>query len=203
VNASSPDIRHLVILDFEATCDGETPPVPQEIIEFPSVFIDLERREVVDEFSSFVRPVAHPVLTPFCTRLTSIRQQDVETAPIFVDVLDSHIAWLEGHDLLSKGRLVTCGDWDLSKMLPSQCAAVARNHDELPEIYRQWVNIKRVFADVRGIRKKIGMPGMLRELGLELIGTHHRGIDDCRNLARIALALADAGADFELTSPLM
>uniref|UniRef100_A0A7S4KAW0 Exonuclease domain-containing protein n=2 Tax=Odontella aurita TaxID=265563 RepID=A0A7S4KAW0_9STRA len=29
------------------------------------------------------------------------------------------------------------------------------------------------------------MAGMLRELGMELRGRHHSGIDDCRNIARI------------------
>ena len=34
--------------------------------------------------------------------------------------------------------------------------------------------------------KGFSMATMLNDLGLELIGTHHSGIDDARNIARIA-----------------
>jgi 3'-5' exoribonuclease 1 len=29
------------------------------------------------------------------------------------------------------------------------------------------------------------MDGALRRVGLDLVGTHHRGIDDARNIARV------------------
>lgn len=197
----------VVVLDFEATCDSSDPPSPQEIIEFPSLLVSLRDREVVDSFSTFVRPVHHPTLSAFCTELTTIRQQDVDAAPVFADVLAAHRAWLEGHGLFdSQGRerfaLVTCGDWDLQTMLPVQCAAAGIPIGSLPRAYRRWINIKKIFLDVLKKAKTTGMPAMLQALGLELQGTHHRGIDDCHNIARIALALADRGARFELSGKL-
>ncbi|CAN0191490.1 unnamed protein product [Ectocarpus sp. 8 AP-2014] len=33
------------------------------------------------------------------------------------------------------------------------------------------------------------MPAMLSALGLVLEGRHHSGLDDCRNIARIAMEL--------------
>jgi len=38
-------------------------------------------------------------------------------------------------------------------------------------------------------RNRMGMAGMLSSLGLTLEGRHHSGIDDCRNIARIAKEL--------------
>ena len=49
-------IDHLIVLDFEATCDDVSPPSPQEIIEFPSVLLSAHTFEVIAEFESFVRP---------------------------------------------------------------------------------------------------------------------------------------------------
>ena len=46
------------------------------------------------------------------------------------------------------------------------------------------VNIKQAFADWKGVRR-CGMTAALDLLGLPLAGTHHRGIDDARNIARI------------------
>ena len=200
--------QRLVILDFEATCRPGAPPTPQEIIEFPSVLIDLRRESgdaVIDEFEAFVRPVHHPELSEFCTELTSIRQEDVADAPIFSEVFDRHLAWLRGHNLLGDedpGVIVTCGDWDLATMLPVQCRASERSIAELPPIYRRWINIKKIFRDTRRGAKAFGMATMLNNLGLELLGRHHRGIDDCRNIARMALALAADGADFSITTKL-
>mmetsp|Transcript_43232 Transcript_43232/g.117012 ORF Transcript_43232/g.117012 Transcript_43232/m.117012 type:complete len:153 (-) Transcript_43232:480-938(-) len=44
-----------------------------------------------------------------------------------------------------------------------------------------------------GSKKRRGMDGMLSELRIELVGHHHLGIDDSRNIAKIALALAARG----------
>lgn len=201
--------ENLVVLDFEATCRPGAPPVPQEIIEFPSVYVSLRDRAVVDSFESFVRPLHHPELDPFCTELTGIEQSDVATAPPFVEAQAAHLAWLSKHGLLeleSDGSprfvFVTCGDWDLSTMLPAQCAASGGSITDLPLVYRRWCNIKRVYGAVLHREKGLGMPAMLAGLGLELLGRHHRGIDDCHNIARIALALHERGGAFDITSKL-
>lgn len=197
----------VVVLDFEATCQPGGAPQPQEVIEFPSVLVSLAERAVIDSFGTFVRPVHHPRLSAFCTELTSIRQEDVDAAPTFPEVLAAHSTWLEGHGLLdSHGRerfaFLTCGDWDLATMLPVQCAAAGISIGALPRAYRRWINVKKIFLATVGKAKSLGMPSMLRELGLQLEGTHHRGIDDCNNIARIVLALAERGAKFEITGRL-
>ncbi len=192
----------IVVLDFEATCREGEPPEPQEIIELPSVLVSLRERAIVAEHESFVRPVFHPRLTPFCTELTGIRQEDVDGAPAFPEALAAHQAWLASHGLLETDdafAFVTCGEWDLRSMLPRQCAA---SRIPLPRVYRRWINVKTIFASTLRRSASIGMPHMLSALGLELEGRHHRGIDDCRNIARIVLALHARSASFEITSRL-
>ncbi len=192
---------HAVILDFEATCDRLVPLRPREIIEFPSVLLSLSTRQEVDEFESFVRPHHNPVLTEFCIELTHIRQADVDGADLFPEVLRAHRAWLDRHGLDEKNALiVTCGDWDLGTMFPAQCAVAVPPIEDLPPIYVRWQNLKRAFCQVTGRPKASGMAGMLRELNLPLQGKQHRGIDDCRNLARLFLALLERGAAVGATS---
>jgi ERI1 exoribonuclease 2 len=67
-------VQYLIVLDFEATCDDQTQLEPQEIIEFPSVLIDIASKTVIDEIQTYVRPLRHPALTRFCTSLTGITQ---------------------------------------------------------------------------------------------------------------------------------
>ena len=197
--------EHVVVLDFEATCQPGAAPVPQEVIEFPSVLVSLAERRVIDSFEAFVRPVHHPTLTAFCTELTSITQAEVDAAAPFPEALARHQAWLAGHGLLAREgafAFVTCGDWDLATLFPGQCAAAGIDLVKLPRAYRRWINVKEVFKASGRRAKTLGMVSMLASLGLELEGRHHRGIDDCRNIARIVLALAALGGKFDITARL-
>jgi len=203
-------LDHLIVLDFEATCDDVHPPSPQEIIEFPSVLLSAHTLEVVAEFESFVRPAHHPTLTSFCRELTGIEQAQVDAAPLFTEVFAAHQAWLASHGLpLVPGdeglayAFVTCGDWDLKTMLPAQLRACDLDLRTVPAAYQQWINIKHPFrAAMKQRRGPAGMPHMLETLGLALEGRHHRGIDDCRNIARIVRALAAAGTSLQVTGTL-
>ena len=196
------NISNAIVLDFEATCGDKTPVRPQEIIEFPSVLVSLDSFEVVDEFESFVRPYHNPQLTKFCCELTSICQADVDAAPYFHDVLKNHEKWLEKHGLSELNSVfITCGNWDLGVMLPAQCRVGAQPIEYLFPIYTRWQNIKVPYSAISG-SKAHGMAGMLKNLGIPLKGTHHRGIDDCRNIASILTDLILKGAVVEPTATL-
>lgn len=67
-------LKYLLILDFEATCGERFNKREQEIIEFPTLLYDLQKNEVQAQFHEYVKPVAHPTLTEFCTNLTGITQ---------------------------------------------------------------------------------------------------------------------------------
>jgi len=205
---AQPDL--LVVLDFEATCDEGHTPSPQEIIEFPSVLVRLPAHAPVDEFESFVRPQHHPRLSAFCRDLTGIGQREVDQAAPFAEVLDRYLAWLRSHGLAVTAQhppgpswaIATCGDWDLATMFPNQCRDAVPPQPLIPRPFRRWVNVKALFARWRGTEKAPGMPGMLDALDLPLLGRHHRGIDDCRNIARIVAALAGRGVPIVPTTEL-
>ena len=46
-------------------------------------------------------------------------------------------------------------------------------------------NVKELFYDLKGLKKKVGMNGALEILQIPLEGTHHRGVDDAKNIAKI------------------
>lgn len=191
---------HYLVLDFEATCERNDPTQSSwsEIIEFPCVLMDAHTLKVVDEFSSFVRPTGRPKLTAFCTELTSIKQTDVDAAPPLDDVLRAFSAWLPralGSDDAQAAVLpVTCGEPDLTTMLPRECRVKGLR---VPSVLTRYCNVKVPFS--ASGRKKAGMAGMLKQLDLRLEGTHHRGIDDARNIARIVAHLASSGVAIDQT----
>jgi len=201
-----PKYDYYVILDFEATCSEnkrEVPPQRQEIIEFPSVLIDARQNppKVVSEIQTYVRPVAIPKLTTFCTQLTGITQETVDKGTSFVDSMQRHMKWLSSHGLDPKNphnfAIVTCGDWDLKSMLPRQLKLVQFLNGgptlKSPPCYRRWINIKQLFSSTYH-KKARGMTGMLDILRIPLEGRHHSGIDDCRNIAKIMARLLADGA---------
>ncbi|KAJ8446839.1 hypothetical protein Cgig2_016149 [Carnegiea gigantea] len=68
------DFQYFVVIDFEATCDKEKTPQPQEIIEFPSVLVNSRTGQLEDCFQIYVRPTHNQLLTEFCKDLTGIQQ---------------------------------------------------------------------------------------------------------------------------------
>lgn len=85
---------HILVCDFEATCESGSVDYPHEIIEFPVVVLDTASLQVVAEFHSYVRPVMNPKLTRFCTELTGITQQMVDAAPTLPVVVERFGVWL-------------------------------------------------------------------------------------------------------------
>jgi len=177
---------YLLILDFEATCDKEGRIYPQEIIEFPVLKVDTKYFEVRSHFHRYVKPEIHPELTSFCSNLTGIIQDMVDNEAPLKDVLNDFHLWLDSEGLSDKKfTFVTCGDWDLRQMLPSQLSHLGL---PLPDYFKSWINIKKIFADETGVYPR-NFLHMLTQLKLHHVGRLHSGIDDCINTANLVKVL--------------
>jgi 3'-5' exoribonuclease 1 len=53
------------------------------------------------------------------------------------------------------------------------------------------VNLKQQHGSIRKLQRAIGMKNALQLESIPLEGTHHRGIDDARNIAKIFLRYFD------------
>lgn len=178
--------NYLAVLDFEATCWAGSD--EHEIIEFPTVIVDIEKREIIDKFEQFVKPKHNIILSDFCKNLTTITQEQVNNGIPLKEAIEKHQKFMQKYP---KSILVTCGDWDLKTMLPKD--AKFNNIIIHNPFYKNWINIKNYFYNFyRGYKKK-GMLEMLKWLRLDLVGVHHRGIDDSINTARIAIEMLKHG----------
>src|SRR5690606_27193428 len=74
----------ILLVDLEATCsdDDSISAEQMETIEIGACWVGSDGT-VFERFQSFVRPVANPKLTSFCTNLTGIQQGNVDGAPLF------------------------------------------------------------------------------------------------------------------------
>lgn len=194
-------IRHIqktnfdffAVIDFEATCEENNIDFKHEIIEFPIVLVDLDTMEVGDTFHEYVRPVVNPVLTKFCSNLTGISQATVDAAGSFPEVLDHVEEWLRKHGLgdTCTFAVLTDGPWDMYRFMYNQCEI---SKIPMPSWSKQWVNIRKAYSNFYQCRRG-GIEVMLSNLGMKFEGKPHSGIDDARNIARIALKLMADGCN--------
>lgn len=172
-----------IILDLEANCWENDKTKQNEVIEIGAIMIG-EDLAVEDEFQAFIKPKFNPKLSEFCTKLTSIKQKDVDNASEFPIVIKDFVEWIT-----SRGEpyyLCSWGFYD-KKQLKNDC--------ELHGLNSLWIkkhiSIKYQHGKLIGVEKGVGMGEALKKLNIPLEGTHHRGIDDARNISKIFIKIFD------------
>lgn len=115
----------ICVLDFEASCDTEEQMRrgEMEIIEFPSVLLDIENNTIISEFQQFVKLNKYQKVSGYCTQVTGITQEKLDNeGRLFAEVFHNHQEWLRSFGIPEQKNclFVTCGDWDLKTMLPRQ-----------------------------------------------------------------------------------
>ena len=109
-------LDHIVIFDFEAICSNEGNHIyeVQEIIEFPAVIIDVKQRRIKAAFQTYVKPEKYPTLSDFCTELTGITQDQVDSGVSISEAIFYFHEFLRQNNVLrSEFVLMCCGDYDV------------------------------------------------------------------------------------------
>lgn len=167
-----------VILDLEATCcdNREFPRHHMEIIEIGAVAINSDL-ETISEYSTFIKPIRNPVLTTFCTSLTTITQEQIDTADTFPKASQNFAQWAAENEIAWWG---SWGDYDYKQF--KQDVQYHRVPHPIPQNH---INLKEVFTENQRLSKKPGLQQAIKLCGMDFQGTAHRGIDDAKNIARI------------------
>jgi inhibitor of KinA sporulation pathway (predicted exonuclease) len=193
----------LLVIDVEATCWDKVEMRSRsdmEIIEIGATLLmdaqltPLHRDSYAPTFSTFIRPVKFPVLSDFCRKLTSIRQEDVDNAEAFPEALESFLRSVcvyLGAEPINHIIWGSWGNYEKNQMF-SDCN---QNGVKYP-FGRHW-NIKRAYSEERGSRKGFGVRKALAHLNMEFEGTQHRGVDDSIMISKIVRqTLNDKYRDF-------
>lgn len=132
-----------------------------------------------DRFQSFVRPIRNQELTPFCKRLTGISQDEVDGAPWYPAAAIAFRQFVE-KETAPGDTWVSWGAYDRRQLERDSSRHGVENPLAMPH-----QNVKRLFAKAQRIGKEVGMAKACDLAGLELLGTHHRALDDALNIARL------------------
>lgn len=173
---------YFLVIDLEATCsnDGSIAREEMEIIEIGAVMFSRSKMAVVEEFGTLIKPTRNPILSDFCKELTTITQNKVCEAPEFKEAFGQFTEWYNTFDPKNNKILFSSwGNYDKNQLL-RDCAFHGVKYP-----FAKHLNIKKYFSFVHNRRKQVGTTKALRSIGLEFEGTHHRGIDDARNITRL------------------
>jgi len=169
----------IIIIDLEATCweqDGDYQRQHSEIIEIGICKMDARTGRVIKNEGVLIKPV-HSEISSFCTKLTSITPAMVEQDGFS---LKEACEILEGEYGSRELTWASYGAYD-KQMLKEQCIKFGVKYP----MSSQHINVKTFFADKHQLSRGVGMAGALKMLNVPLLGTHHRGVDDARNIAKI------------------
>ena len=158
--------RQFIIYDLEATCWRSPKPRQVEIIEIGAVKVN-ENLKIVDEFCEFILPIVHPKIDKFCTKLTSITQEDVDTADNFNVVVNRFEEWMK----------------------PNVTPTVLLHEMELSWL-KYWACLQSHYSKFKGSNNQVGLKNALKLEGLEFNGIQHRAIEDARNMAELFIKVA-------------
>lgn len=168
-----------IIFDLEATCWEKNNTRINEIIEIGAVKLN-NHLETIDTFSIFVKPYINPVLSSFCTSLTTISQTDVNSAPFFADSMGKFETFITATS--DHIKLISWGNYDKKQILEE--SLLKKYHGPILKLLGTHINLKNIFSQTYKV-KKAGMLNALKYLNIKLEGTHHRGIDDAKNISLI------------------
>lgn len=168
----------IIVVDVESTCWENATPEGQEsdIIEIGICLLDVQTGEITDNRGIFVKP-EHSEISDFCTQLTTITPEMV--AENGISFKDACRLLKQEYD--AQGRAwASFGAYD-QKQFQRQCASYGVGYPFGPS----HINVKTLFALKRKLNHEVGMAGALDDLNIPLTGTHHRGVDDAQNIAKI------------------
>lgn len=169
----------VIVLDIEATCWEKENDRPKnetnEIIEVGLALVDLHSLRIEENGTIMVKPIQSKV-SPFCTKLTTLTQADVDKGVSFSQMCSE----LRNHWVSEDRTWVSWGDYD-RKQFEKQ----SRESSTKYPLGQRHLNLKNMFATLHGLDREIGMDKALDKLNLSMKGTHHRGVDDAYNIASI------------------
>ncbi|XP_051121802.1 uncharacterized protein LOC127245129 [Andrographis paniculata] len=193
------DFQYFVVIDFEATCDKERNPHPQEIIEFPSVIVSSFSGQLEACFQTYVRPTCNQVLSDFCKDLTGIQQIQVDRGVTLSEALLRHDIWLEQKGIKNANfAVVTWSNWDCRVMLESECRY---KKIRKPPYFNRWINLRVPFHEVFG-GARCNLKEAVEKSGLAWQGRAHCGLDDAKNTARLLALIMHKGFKLSITNSL-
>ena len=175
------NLDKIIVVDVESTCWNGKIPEGQvsEIIEIGLCLLDVQTLEISENRGIMVKPERSEV-SDFCTELTTITPEMLKDGFSFAEACK-----ILRKEYDSRNRVwASFGAYDLNQF-KRQCKLF-----EVPYPFGpSHINVKVLFPLKQKLTRQTGMDGALKMLNIPLEGTHHRGVDDAKNIAKVLARL--------------
>jgi len=173
-----------LVIDLEACCWMGNPPAGQykEIIEIGIACVDYFTKEIISSKSILVKPEFSEI-SKFCTELTTITPEMIESSGVS---LEEACEILMTEFQSDKKMWFSWGNYDRIA-LEKECALKKIKYP----FGKTHFNLKEWYAFKNGLKVSPGVASAIKKMGIEFEGTHHRGIDDAINTAKILKNLCE------------
>ena len=170
-------ILQYVILDLEwnTAYSNRLSHFVNEIIEFGAVKLD-EKLEVIDSFSSLVKPQIEKKLRSRVKNLTNISNEDVAEAEPFQKVCNAFTKWVGDRD---NTVIMSWGDMDV-RVLIDNCQYFFNDDPHIPFL-KYYVDLQAYFMKKKNLPKaqQIGLSNAAALIDINPDDfVHHRALDD-------------------------
>lgn len=169
----------VLVIDVESTCwdppDSQPKNEISEIIEIGIAVVDIQKLEIVENDSIIIKPQRSQI-SKFCTQLTTLTPEYIDQGTTFAAAM---VILRKNYDSESR-TFVSWGDYD-RKMFERNCRDYSIKYPFGP----RHMNLKNSFTMLHGLEREPGLDTALDHLGMKLEGTHHRGVDDAKNIAKV------------------
>lgn len=204
-------MKDLFIIDLESTCyederrsqkfKHEKKPKNffSEIIEFGIVVLDTKSFTIKEEYQSFVKPILFPKLSDFCIDLTTITQEEVDKAKTLAEVIKEVKQVYQKYDCV----FASWGHYDKGQIknvcerfrvpFPFNDDHISLKHEHGKILMEKMKKKGKREEEYSRFERGVGMGRALKDYKIHLEGTHHRGIDDARNISKIATKMIQDG----------
>lgn len=170
---------NVLVIDVESTCwelpEVQGPNEISEIIEIGVAIVNIKELTILEKASILVKPQRSKV-SKFCTKLTTLTQDQVDTGVTFQEAMSQLQTRFKSKDR----TFVSWGDYD-RKMFERNCRDYSVHYPFGP----RHMNLKNSFTMLHGLEREPGLDTALDLVGLPLEGVHHRGDWDAFNISKI------------------
>ena len=174
-----------LVIDVEATCWQSNPPSgtpiderKNEIIEIGITPVSLPDKVIGESEAIIVLPTTTEI-SEFCTNLTTLTPEFVADNGIpFRDAIE----YMKKKYRTERNMWASWGDYD-KNAFRRQCQ---NEHVRYP-FTTAHLNVKSLFTWKHGF--SCGMSKVMSQMKIPQEGTHHRGVDDSKNIAKVLLRL--------------
>lgn len=164
---------NIMSLDLEFNQPSES------IIQVGVVVGNLATGDILDRYESCV--LVNEQMHPYITKLTGIKQQDVDNGKLLWEVYRDIRELHQKHNCFI--NVLTWGGGD-SQALRKELGLEDNNF----VFGRRWIDAKTIFVSqcfVDDVKHQSGLPKSMRRLGMNFEGRKHTAVDDAYNTFRI------------------